>query len=311
MLKNMPLESALRRYVLGDLEDADRLEIEHRLIVEPDVFDQLGMVEQDLTEEYLDRSLTRRERLQFTQHVLGTPAGVQRLALVRALKRRSAKPQSRGNRWHMPWSPASVGVIPSPRRAWLGGIALAVLGVVALVGTSYVWTRRPPTQRAEAQAGRVVERTQGGAPETSPGRTARPADRPSPGNAELNDRGTKGSQLITSTVVALYPGSLRSAGSTARVVVTGDTKEVRLDLHTYRGHWRSYRVNVSDADGTPVAAETGLAPESTPDGAEVVRLTLPAHVLAAEDYRIELSGLDPAGTAIPVATYSLRVTGQK
>jgi hypothetical protein len=311
MLQNMPLESALRRYVLGDLDDADRLEIEHRLIVEPDVFDQLGVVEQDLTEEYLDRSLTRRERLQFTQHVLGTPAGVQRLALVRALKRHSAKPQSRASRWHVPWSPASFGAIPSPRRALVGGIALAVLGVVALVGTSYVSNRRLPTQRAEVQAGRVVERAQGGAPGTAPARTARPADRLSPSNAELNDGSTKGSPLITSTVVALYPGTLRSGGSTARVVVTGDTKEVQLDLHTYRGHWRSYRVNVSDADGTPVAAETGLAPESTPDGVEVVRLTLPARVMAAGDYRIELSGLDPAGTATPVATYSLRVTDQK
>src|SRR5262245_22433148 len=82
------LEADLRRYVLGGLEDGPRLAIEERLVTDPDAFDALGIVEDELIEAYLDGSAPVADRRAFERHFLARPEGPQRLQLARALQAR-------------------------------------------------------------------------------------------------------------------------------------------------------------------------------------------------------------------------------
>jgi hypothetical protein len=64
------LEARLRQYVLGELNEERRLELEERLIVEPNLFELLGPTEDELVEDYLENVLTPRERVAFERYFL-------------------------------------------------------------------------------------------------------------------------------------------------------------------------------------------------------------------------------------------------
>jgi hypothetical protein len=84
------LESTLRRYALGDLEEGPRLELEERLVTDPEAFEALGVVEQELTEEYLNDRLSAADRASFEDHFLIRPEGQRLLGFVRLLMNRAA-----------------------------------------------------------------------------------------------------------------------------------------------------------------------------------------------------------------------------
>jgi hypothetical protein len=64
------LEARLRQYILGELDDERRGELEERLITNPDLFELLGPAEDELVEDYLENVLTPKERVAFERHFL-------------------------------------------------------------------------------------------------------------------------------------------------------------------------------------------------------------------------------------------------
>jgi hypothetical protein len=64
------LEATLRQYVLGELDEEARIELEERLVTEPDLFELLGPTEDELTEEYMENVLSATERTGFERHFL-------------------------------------------------------------------------------------------------------------------------------------------------------------------------------------------------------------------------------------------------
>ena len=64
------LDARLRSYVLGELDEERRVELEERLIMEPDLFELLGPEEDELVEDYLEDVLTPQEKAAFEQQFL-------------------------------------------------------------------------------------------------------------------------------------------------------------------------------------------------------------------------------------------------
>src|SRR5262245_31436599 len=79
-------DSLLRDYVLGELDESARLDIEEQLVTNPEVFEQLDAVILDLTEDYLEGHLGGEPRRHFEQRVLSTSSGQQQLMLVESLR---------------------------------------------------------------------------------------------------------------------------------------------------------------------------------------------------------------------------------
>jgi hypothetical protein len=114
------MERTLKRYVLGELEPEPRLELEKLLITDPDAFEALGVIEDELIEEYLDRTGSQTETRSFERSFLSSPQGMRRLAFARSLRARASPTRAavRSERW---------------RPAWLGLAAALLMSLTANV----------------------------------------------------------------------------------------------------------------------------------------------------------------------------------
>jgi hypothetical protein len=128
-------EESLRRYVLGTLEEDSRLQLEEQLVQDPDVFEALGVIEDELTEEYLDETLTVAEKLAYERQRSVSPDRRRAPEFFKALRRRASARAAEPRRASV-WTPARW-FRPIPLQpAWLG--AAAALLVVSLVGNAWL-----------------------------------------------------------------------------------------------------------------------------------------------------------------------------
>jgi hypothetical protein len=117
------LEANLRRYVLGGLPESARSDLEEQLVTEPDVFEALGVVEDELIEEYLDGTGTELDRGAFERHFLTSPQRQARLRLAKSLRKHAsqgmaaatARPQpvSGAGRWQPAWLALAAALVLS------------------------------------------------------------------------------------------------------------------------------------------------------------------------------------------------------
>lgn len=128
-------EEQLRRYVLGSLEEDSRLQLEEKLIQDPDAFELLGVIEDELTEEYLDGTLTGVERLAYERQRSISPDLRRAPEFFSALKARASATATEPQRVSA-WDPASWFRPALLQPAWLG--AAAALLMVSLAGNAWL-----------------------------------------------------------------------------------------------------------------------------------------------------------------------------
>src|SRR5437016_8051487 len=81
------MEPALREYLLGKLNEAEKQVLEEQLITDDELFELLDVVEDELVEDYLDAALTADERDCFEKFFLLPPEHRRKLGFAKALKR--------------------------------------------------------------------------------------------------------------------------------------------------------------------------------------------------------------------------------
>ena len=80
-------ESGLRRYLLGELTQEERSEVEERLFLNSDYFQQLQAEEDDLLDDYIYEELSITDRENFEKYFLSAPGRREDIKIARALKR--------------------------------------------------------------------------------------------------------------------------------------------------------------------------------------------------------------------------------
>ena len=78
-------QTQLRQFLLGKLSEDEQQQIEERLLVEDDLFEELEISKGELVDEYCANELTREEHHWFERHFLASPEGKERYALAVAL----------------------------------------------------------------------------------------------------------------------------------------------------------------------------------------------------------------------------------
>src|SRR6267143_3345918 len=81
------LQERIRRYLLGQLSDGAGEEMERDLLANEDIFAELLIIEDELTDEYVKGRLTPDERANFERHFLATPERQEDLRFAQALNR--------------------------------------------------------------------------------------------------------------------------------------------------------------------------------------------------------------------------------
>lgn len=282
------LERTLRSYVLGGLDEAVRPELEELLITDPDAFEALGVVEDELLEEYLDGGGTEADRLAFERHFLTSPQRAARLRFASALRARASlgmaaeppRPQRPTVR-PVRWQPAWIGLAAALAASLAGNLWLASRD---LSPTQAVSPRSPTPAMAPIGDS---ERSRAEVRATAPDETSRRSH-------------------VGIVTFALSAGALRAGGVTRRVTVPAGAV-VRLRLELAGDDYALYRAALLDAEGDEVWAASKLKAEAEAGRAAVV-LVLPAGLLPRGDYQLKLSGLAERGALEAVGSYAFRVS---
>jgi hypothetical protein len=127
MIQN-EFQNRLRRYLLGELADDARDEIEQDLLIDEELFEELLVMEEELTDEYIEGNLANEERARFEQHFLATPERQQSLRFARALNRYlTTHASERGDAVR----PIVPGFLSRQSRSFSVGAAVAVIVIMA------------------------------------------------------------------------------------------------------------------------------------------------------------------------------------
>lgn len=79
-------DELLRQYLLGNVDDEERLRIERLFITDPVSRERLLAIEEDLIEDYLEDSLTKADRERFLSQFAQTPEQQQKLRITKSIK---------------------------------------------------------------------------------------------------------------------------------------------------------------------------------------------------------------------------------
>jgi hypothetical protein len=134
------VQNEVRRYLLGQLEEAEQERIELRLLTDPSFGEEFDTVVDELTDQYVSNELTDDERKHAEKHFLTTPERRQKLEFATELLSHAGA--QRGERSQMATvrpivQPATPCLLDQVRAFWRrptlahGALSAAVLLVVA------------------------------------------------------------------------------------------------------------------------------------------------------------------------------------
>lgn len=87
MSEEINIEGRLRKYLLGELPEAEQQALEERLMTETELFDLLQIAEDELIDDHLSGGLSASERSRFDGFFLSTPERRRKLSFAMALRR--------------------------------------------------------------------------------------------------------------------------------------------------------------------------------------------------------------------------------
>jgi anti-sigma factor RsiW len=270
-------DASLRQFLLGQLNEEERQQVERIFITDSQARERILLVEQDLIEDYLDESLTAAERNQFLQQFAATPAQRRKLRITKAIKDRAVKERRlrTGPVTASVWS--RLGELLRPRRLVL--VVPITAAILVAIVTAVIWVNR----RVERQTRRTT--------------IAREI-------IQLNAPSNR--QVTPETIILeLRSGASRGVDSPPQVVKKlWQVVELRL-LWPQSKQYSSYRAvvqRVGDDESIPV---DGLRAE---DDGTTIRLKLPTAVLSRGTYRVEITGISADGANSRSEEYQFTVS---
>lgn len=109
-------------------------------------------------------------------------------------------------------------------------------------------------------------------------------------------------------VATLTPGLTRDlGGGQSRIEIPPNAGVVELQLEVGSNPYQSYRATLRPADSGAENLTINDLKSADLDGRHIVSLKLPARLFARGDYDLKLSGLDSAGEAEDLGSYTFRV----
>src|SRR5262245_18784625 len=75
-------ENLIRRYLLGELAEADQAALEQELLIDRGKFDRVWAVENELVDSYVRGEMSRADRKRFEGHYLASPLHRERVAIA-------------------------------------------------------------------------------------------------------------------------------------------------------------------------------------------------------------------------------------
>jgi hypothetical protein len=261
-------DTVIKRYLLGELNEDDREQVEQGLITDRKFLDEVLMVEEELLEDYVSGLLPQHERDLFLKNYLSSPRQRQKLRIAHALDKYVAQstvpaPTLTAAQSWLQRLIYSLGLHKS-----LAQLSWAVLVLIVFAGTWWIVSTWRDKSKLEAELIRL--------------------------------NGPESSVLEADSTVAqavLLPLNLREAGSMPAVTVTNQTQVVQLKIPVSSEPEQNYQAVLRDSGGQEIVRVSQLAPREVGNERMVI-LQLPAIIVQPGEYVINVEA---------VGDYSFRV----
>lgn len=274
----------IRRFLLGDLNDEAREQVEKRIFTDGEYRQEVLIVEDELLEEYALGELSEPERELFQVHYLSTPRQMQKLRVSRALNKYAAS--------HVVPLPAvEPGFISRlidltrTRNRLPKLVFVTLLGVLVFAG---FWFARQ-TWRARSYQARLNHEL-----------------------AQLNSAQSLAAAPDSSVVALTFPRvQLRDPNSRVNVAkITDNVTVVRLQIPLLATPHESFQASLRTSGGSQVLTMSNLKPLRQ-DHSNMLVLQLPARILTNNDYQLTVRAANLNGQIEDVGDYSFRVETAK
>ncbi len=333
-------DNLLIQYLLGGLPEEQVEEFDKLSVVDSEFASQLGEVENDLFDAYVQGALTGQIRAQFESRYLTSPRRREEVKFAQALQsfaeaklrakateplaiiaenshQESHKAESESNEpavtetvsWWRAW--LNLFTFPSPTLQW--GFAAAALLMVFAGGWLVLETLRLRRQVEQVETQRVAlqKREQELRTQIEQGSTARTQllaelQRVQEQNAQVTREKEQLHKTEPSFAFFILTPGVRGSGS-RDIVIQATVETVRLRLEFESDNYSSYRAELrTQVDEQLVWSRSKLKAHAK-GGNKTIDLSLHASLLKPQGYLLNLKGVTPSGEIEDVRNYLFRV----
>lgn len=320
-------EANLISYILGELTEAEQLELEEELFTNTDSFQQLQILKEQLMDDYAQKRLSPQHRKLFEQKFLASPWRRERVVFAQALAehienssaatlKESAEQQRRviiGT-----WLGRFYSFFNFQQAAWRYAAAIFLLLMIGVIGL-FIENPRLRSKLAKAVKQPLAKPT---SPNSS--LTAELAKERSRMEAlqrklaqgsqatnllpnQIKDPQEENDSPLVNLSFILHPQSLMSKEESQQIEIANETKQVTLLLYLKTDNKiETFRTQLIKSGWTKVW-QSQLKVELEGE-TKVVRVVLKASLLAEQpDYNIKLSSVNADGTTTDIEEYPFSV----
>lgn len=307
-IENRKQAGEMRRYLLGELPEAEQVALEARFFADPELLERFRETEHELVDGYVRERLPRAEREQFERSYLTMPGHQESVAFARELLRAAdARPaaQPAGSLWER-----LAAALRAPQFA-LGAAAALILALLA--GGAWVARERVRWEQQLAQS-----RAAGAAEQQRARDLEEQIARQRAQNEQLKNE-EAGRIRETPRPVAEPPASqsilsfillspIRASGEQQTLKLPPGATQVQLQMRLERDEYRRYLVRLRPVDSSPAGGadwQSGAVKASRRANGTTLSVNVPAGRLRPADYILTLSGAD--GATEEIDRYFFRV----
>jgi len=322
-------EKLMKRYLLNDLSEAERAQVQERLFADDDFFETLLDVENDLVDAYAQAELPPRERGQFERHWLSTPARREKVRHARALLSIVNEPVIEERAASHAEDPARSENLKRPdTSAWFHrwqfnkwALSTALVSAICIIvfGSLWLFMQTKRGNNIEADMARATPQQQpsnnSSLPVVSPSpenrfpREQQTLKQPSRTRNSQSSRPPVSGDLSASSLFTalLAPGAVRAGSDVKRLDIPNAARIVRLQLELEDADAnRTYAVSLKTASGVEVFSRGDLRSRRV-RGGHIIVVELSSDLLKPENYELTLAGESSARETEIVDYYNFTV----
>jgi hypothetical protein len=273
-MKEEPVSDALlRQFLLGNVDDQERQRLESMFVSGALSRERVMAAEQHLLDDFLEDSLTPKDRERFLAQYGETAAEQRKLRIAKSIQEWAALSQEvTAAATASLWSRVRFRLRPALMIPVAAVSLIAIICVAVLLNS--IWEQRKKHEAIEQELARL----------NTP--------------AMLRD-------VSPSSSLSLTPGTVRSAEAEKELTPPANAGVVELQLRwIQKERYPSYQATIRRP-----GEETFTVPGLQLDNDNVIRVRLPSSFLSRGLYQLELSGVTAGGVIEPADEYQFAVKG--
>ena len=313
-------EPEIRRFLLSEMAEEERIAFEERFIADEDLFEQTRVVEDELIESYIRNTLSVAEKEKFERLFLSTESRRQRVAFTRkmlnqfnehsAVAKKTETAEGNPPVWNLileffKTPKFAFGAVFTLLLLTFGGWFLLrnpkqteVVQQITPPPTIQIMPTIPPDQNQNSS----VNSNTNVAEKIPDNKNSLPNANKTLPNKNQNTNKPAENLSIFNPMLALFAGNVRSEGKMPVLNLPKNALGASLQLNLESQDYKIYQVEIIDADGNPVLKNN----RQTAKGLKI-NIFAPAKKLRRGDYLVKVSALNPQNEIESVADYSFRV----